>query len=68
MAINKITDQGELSRATPPKPVAENRGQHRLRRIPSATLLQGERRIIIEHEGSDYLLQLTGKGKLILTK
>ena len=58
---------------TPPKTavdsgVVENGGRRRLQRVSSATLLQGERRIIIEHEGSDYLLQLTGKGKLILTK
>ena len=38
------------------------------RRVDSADLLQGEKRLIIEHGESDYTLLLTRNGKLILTK
>ena len=37
------------------------------RRISSATLLQGQRHVVIEHVGREYRLHLTAKGKLILT-
>ena len=37
------------------------------RRISSASLLQGQRHIVIEHVGREYRLHLTAKGKLILT-
>jgi len=37
------------------------------RRINSASLLQGQRHIVIEHVGREYRLHLTAKGKLILT-
>jgi hemin uptake protein HemP len=37
------------------------------RRITSASLLQGQRHIVIEHVGREYRLHLTAKGKLILT-
>lgn len=37
-------------------------------RIHSAHLLQGAQMLIIEHAGAEYLLRITGKGKLILTK
>ncbi len=37
------------------------------RRISSASLLQGQRQIVIEHVGREYRLHLTAKGKLILT-
>jgi len=36
-------------------------------RISSASLLQGQRHIVIEHVGREYRLHLTAKGKLILT-
>ncbi len=37
------------------------------RRVTSASLLQGQRQIVIEHVGREYRLHLTAKGKLILT-
>ena len=37
------------------------------RRVTSASLLQGERVIVIEHGGREYRLRLTSNGKLILT-
>jgi hemin uptake protein HemP len=37
------------------------------RRVTSASLLQGQRHIVIEHVGREYRLHLTAKGKLILT-
>ncbi|KKY85894.1 hemin uptake protein HemP [uncultured Leclercia sp.] len=38
------------------------------RRISSKTLLGEEGRVIIEHDGQQYLLRQTHAGKLILTK
>jgi len=38
------------------------------RMIRSSDLLQGERQIVIEHEGELYRLQLTRNGRLILQK
>ena len=38
-----------------------------MRRVTSASLLQGERVIVIEHSGREYRLRLTSNGKLILT-
>jgi len=38
------------------------------RRISSKTLLGDEGRVIIEHDGQQYLLRQTHAGKLILTK
>lgn len=43
-------------------------GPRTVPRISSKELLAGERRLHIEHQGVDYLLQLTRQGKLILTK
>jgi len=37
------------------------------RRVTSASLLQGQRVIVIEHCGREYRLRLTANGKLILT-
>ena len=37
-------------------------------RIDSSELLAGGKRVVIEHEGVPYLLQVTRSGKLILTK
>jgi hemin uptake protein HemP len=45
-----------------------SRGQQTIRRIDSKSLLAGDNRLRIEHEGVDYLLQITRQGKLILTK
>lgn len=37
-------------------------------RWTSAKLLAGQRESVIEHNGVEYRLRLTGQGKLILTK
>ena len=37
-------------------------------RLKSAALLQGMRKIIIDHDGTAYTLQLTRQNKLLLTK
>ena len=42
--------------------------QSSARSISSKALLAGENRLRIEHDGVEYLLQLTRQGKLILTK
>ncbi|MFV0298992.1 MAG: hemin uptake protein HemP [Hyphomicrobiaceae bacterium] len=39
-----------------------------LRRIPLQQILQGAREVIIEHDGQDYRLRVTSRGKLLLTK
>ncbi|HEU0158540.1 MAG TPA: hemin uptake protein HemP [Hyphomicrobiaceae bacterium] len=40
----------------------------RRRRLKVSELLQGEREVILEHDGHDYRLRITANGKLILTK
>ena len=38
------------------------------RRVSSQMLLNGERELVIQHQGSEYHLRLTRNDKLILTK
>lgn len=38
------------------------------RRVSSRDLLEETDRLIIEHEGREYLLRITSRGKLILTR
>ena len=38
------------------------------RKISSDELLQGKRRLVIQHAGAEYVLQVTRAKKLILTK
>jgi hemin uptake protein HemP len=37
------------------------------RRIASDALFQGQRELVIEHTGKEYVLRITRQGKLILT-
>lgn len=37
-------------------------------RWPVSDLLRGRREAILEHDGQEYRLRITSKGKLILTK
>ncbi|MEM1299720.1 MAG: hemin uptake protein HemP [Pseudomonadota bacterium] len=37
-------------------------------KLTSAQVLQGLRRVIIDHEGTEYTLHLTKQNKLLLTK
>ena len=57
--------------ATPPTnddlPVHPGTSAIALRRLTSAALLQGDRQVVIEHAGREYLLRVTAQGKLILT-
>jgi hemin uptake protein HemP len=39
-----------------------------VRRISSQSLLEGERELVIQHQGNEYHLRLTRNDKLILTK
>lgn len=39
-----------------------------VRRIDVRTLLDGQRELLLEHEGQTYHLRITANGKLILTK
>lgn len=52
-------------------PKSEDREPRRGAGVPtysSNDLFQGKTRILIEHGGSSYVLQITRQGKLILTK
>ena len=48
---------------SPPSPVSAT-----ARRVSSHSLLEGERELVIQHQGSEYHLRLTRNDKLILTK
>lgn len=48
-------------------PTGEDNGRSP-RRLHSHELFAGYSRLLIEHEGLEYLLQITRQGKLILTK
>lgn len=56
----------ESGAVRPPPPPSQAR--RRRQRIASATLFQGDRELVIIHEGEEYLLRITRNGKLILTK
>ena len=53
----------QLTRTPPPsvEPAAS-------RRVASEALLDGQRELVIQHQGSEYRLRLTRNDKLILTK
>ena len=52
-------DQSQRAGAVPQAPAGV---------VPSERILQGQRSVAIEHNGSVYRLQATRQGKLILTK
>ncbi|EUM12071.1 hemin uptake protein HemP [Enterobacter sp. E12] len=56
------------SAATPVKTLTAPSPASTDRRIDSKSLLGEEGRVIIEHDGQQYLLRQTNAGKLILTK
>jgi hemin uptake protein HemP len=49
-------------------PPVEPPATERERQVPSATLFQGRREIVIVHHGQEYRLRITRADKLILTK
>lgn len=61
-----------MTAGTPSPPAARQDGAAATDRsrgpIPSSALLGGRRRVLIEHEGEVYTLQVTRQGKLLLTK
>jgi hemin uptake protein HemP len=54
----------------PARAATSNRGNllHGKRVVRSEELLQGQREVLLEHEGAYYTLRRTSSGKLILTK
>uniref|UniRef100_S0DFU4 Hemin uptake protein HemP n=1 Tax=termite gut metagenome TaxID=433724 RepID=S0DFU4_9ZZZZ len=54
--------------AAPGQPNPKPHPQPDDRRVSSKSLLGTEGRVIIEHDGQNYLLRQTHAGKLILTK
>jgi len=51
-----------------PKAGVGGKDQHPPPRVTTNALMQGEKRIVIQHNNQDYLLQITRAGRLILTK
>jgi len=49
------------------KPLREG-GAEQLPRITTNTLMRGGKRLVIQHNNEDYVLQVTRSGRLILTK
>lgn len=56
------TGADELQSAAAERPIAAPP------RLTSRAIFQGTRLVVIEHEGTEYRLQITGRGKLILTR
>ncbi|WP_267222486.1 hemin uptake protein HemP [Dyella silvae] len=50
------------------KPRASTVPDALVRRVSSQSLLNGERELVIQHQGNEYHLRLTRNDKLILTK
>ena len=57
-----------LARPLPPLPLRSAAATPDVRRISSQSLLEGERELVIQHQGNEYHLRLTRNDKLILTK
>ena len=58
-----------LARPMPPLPLrSAAAATPAVRRISSQSLLEGERELVIQHQGNEYHLRLTRNDKLILTK
>ena len=47
---------------------SQSGGVPSIRRLSSEELLLGQRELVIKHNGEEYRLRITSKGKLILTK
>ncbi|KRE85436.1 hemin transporter [Rhodanobacter sp. Soil772] len=56
------------SRAIPRPALSSPTPAPAARRVSSHALLEGERELVIQHQGSEYHLRLTRNDKLILTK
>lgn len=53
---------------TPPPREAKLREEGGPERIQVADLVKGAREVVLVHDGQEYRLRVTAKGKLILTK
>jgi len=62
-----MSDQDRYGEDAPPTWRGEGAGGENPR-VDSRTLMGKARRLVIEHEGQEYLLQVTRAGRLILTK
>jgi hemin uptake protein HemP len=60
--------QMNIERSEQPHEPATPTSWSQRRRIRTIDLMQGEREIILLHEGEEYVLRITKTGKLILTK
>jgi hemin uptake protein HemP len=61
---DKIADRDRIAKAR--DPAAPTAPETRLIRV--SDLMQDNKPIILEHGGESYILRITAKGKLILTK
>ncbi|MBI1349140.1 hemin uptake protein HemP [bacterium] len=60
---------GETPPPVIPTPLpTENPSQELVRTISSRDLMQGQRELLIDHDGETYRLRVTRNGKLILNK
>lgn len=57
-----------MPRCEPESLVGAVARRHAVQRVSSSDLLKGACQMVIEHDGEEYHLRLTSKGKLILTK
>jgi len=66
------SDPGQVGQEATPCPMATSQPATSLpdegRTIESVELFQGSRKVVIIHEGKEYILRITQKEKLILTK
>ena len=58
----------KIENSEPPRELVARTSSSQRRRIKIVDLMQGEREIILLHEGGEYVLRITKTGKLILTK
>ncbi|RCS29133.1 hemin uptake protein HemP [Rhodanobacter denitrificans] len=63
LSLRQPSSSRPIPRPALPAPVATI-----ARRVSSQALLEGERELVIQHQGSEYHLRLTRNDKLILTK
>lgn len=63
---DKLTERA--GRVSPDGRAAAPRFRSVARKIRSVEIFAGAREVLIEHEGDEYRLRHTSKGKLILTK
>jgi hemin uptake protein HemP len=63
-----MSEKPPISHPSQPSRRATRRSVNTARRTTTNALMQGSKRIVIEHNEEDYILQITRSGRLILTK